>query len=133
LSFIQGYLSSMIVNGTELNLWSSAGELSKTTNAIPANTIGKTHNSYLNGKKDTAMTVTTHLDTASLTLLQAADDSAVPVVCTFRPGELGGKDAGSYTGDGIITELRIGAQVEDNWEADITIQGTEEWPYTQPA
>ena len=132
MAFIQGYLSSVSVNGTQLNLWQSAAELTKSTNAIPNNTLGKTHNEYLNGKKDTAMASTMHLDTASLVLLQAADDSAVPVACVFRPGELGTKDAGQYAGDGIITEMRIGAQVEDNWEVDISIQGTAEWPYTAP-
>lgn len=133
MSFIQGYLSSVIVNGTELNVWQSAAELSKTTNAIPANTIGRTHNEYLNGKKDTSMSSTQHLDTASLTLLQAADEATAPVTCTFRPGELGNKDAGSYTGLGIITELRLGAQVDDNWVVDLQIQGTDEWPFTEPA
>ena len=132
MAFIQGYLSSVSVNGTQLNIWQSAAELSKSTNAIPANTLGKTHNVYLNGKKDTAMNSTMHLDTASLVALQAADDATEPVACVFRPGELGNKDAGQYNGDGIITEMRIGAQVDDNWVVDLAIQGTEEWPYTAP-
>jgi len=132
MAFIQGYISSMTVNGTELNIWASAGELSKTTNAIPANTIGKSHAAYVNGKKDTVMSVTMHLDTTSLVALQAADDATVPVVCTFRPGALGTTDAGQYDGEGIITELRIGAQVESNWECDISVQGTGEWPFTPP-
>ena len=132
MAFIQGYLSSIVVDSNELNQWSSAAELSKTTNAISVDTLGKTHQAYANGKKDTALSVSMHLDTASLVLLQSSDDAVEPVACTFRPGQAGVKDAGSYTGLGIITELRIGAQAEDEWEVEMSIQGTGEWPYTSP-
>ena len=131
MAFIQGYLAELDVDGVVVNIWSSQATLSKTTNAIPNNTLGKTHNEYLNGKKDTAMTVTMHLDTDALVLLQAADDAVAPVVCKFRPGN-GTKDAGSYTGAGIITSLDLDGGAEDNWSVALTIQGTAEWPYTAP-
>jgi len=132
MSYIQGYLADIQVNGVVLNVWSSQATLSKTTNPIPVNTLGKTHNEYVNGKKDTTMNVSMHLDTAALVQLQAADDSTVPVTCVFRPGELGVKDAGQYNGLGIISSLDIDGGAEDNWTVALTIQGTQEWPFTAP-
>ena len=132
MAYIQGYLSTLSVNSQAINQWSSQAGLSKTTNAIPRNTLGKTHNEYGNGKKDTTMSVSMHLDTAALVLLQAADDATLPVACVFRPGQVGVKDAGQYNGDGIITEMAIAGGAEDNWTVDLTIQGTAEWPYTAP-
>ncbi len=78
------------------------------------------------------MSVSMHLDTASLVILQAADDSTIPVQCVFRPGQLGANDAGAYTGNGIITDLTVSGGADDNWSVDMEIQGVSEWPYTAP-
>ncbi len=132
MAFIAGYLADLQVDGVVLHQWASSATLSKTTNAIPANTLGRTHNEYVNGKKDTSMDVSMHLDTDALVQLQAADDATEPVTCVFRPGVLGVKDAGSYTGLGIITDMSIDGGAEDNWTVSLSIQGTDEWPYTAP-
>ena len=133
MSFIAGYLSSISVNGSALQQWSSDASLSKTTEAVDGTTLGLTHKKYVNGQKDTNMSVTMHLDTASLVLLQAADDSTTPIAVVFKPGENPDHDAGSYSGDGIITDLTIAGGFEDNWSVAMEVQGTAEWPYTAPA
>ena len=132
MSFIPGYLASISVDGQALNIWSSDATLNKTTNAIPKTTLGLTDEVYINGMKDKSMDVSMHLDTAALVALQVADDSTVPVACVFRPGALGANDAGSYAGDGIITDLTLNGSVDDNWSVDISVQGTGPWPFTQP-
>lgn len=133
MSFIPGYLATISVDAQAINIWSTSASLTKTTNAIPTPVLGETHDTFINGKKATAMQATLHLDTAGLVALQAADDSTVPVVCVFRPGALGAStDAGSYTGDGIITEMVVAGGEDDNWSVDLSIQGTAVWPYTAP-
>ena len=132
MAFIQGYLFTASVNGEAINQWTSSGTLRKSTNAIPKPALGQTHNVYLNGKKDTEMSVSGHVDTAGMVILQAADDATLPIACIFRSGQLGTKDAGQYNGSGIITDLSISGDAEGEWDFDLTVQGTEEWPYTAP-
>ena len=132
MAFIPGYLATITVNGTALNIWSSDATLVKTTNAIVKTPLGSTHTRRANGVKDTSMSVSMHLDTAALVLLQAADDATDPVACVFRPGALGGNDAGQYAGNGIITDMTINGPVDDNWSVSLEVEGDDEWPYTAP-
>jgi predicted secreted protein len=133
MSYIAGYLATISVNGDPINQWSSQASLAKTTNAISVGTLGETHQVYANGKKDTVMTATLHLDTSGLVQLQAADDATTPVDCVFRPGAIGvNTDAGQYNGVGIITDMTIAGGSDSEWDVDLTVQGSQEWPYTAP-
>jgi len=131
--FVAGYIATITVDGNDLHPASSSATLSKTTDAIPATTLGITHRKYRNGMKDTSLSVDMHASTTLASALQAADDSTTPVTCVFRAGKLGaGFDLGSYTGSGVITDMTISGNVDDNWVVSLEVQGTEEWPYTQP-
>ena len=133
MSFIPGYLATISVNGTALNVFSSDASLSQQNETLDKTTLGVPERVFITGLKTGTMDVTMHLDTAGIIGIQAAFDALDPVTFVFRPGELGGNDAGEYTGDCIITDMTINGAVDDNWSVDIATQLTGPVPFTAPA
>ena len=78
------------------------------------------------------MEVSMHLDTAGIVGIQAAYASTVPVLFVFRPGKLGGPDAGEWTGSMIVTDMNVSGQVDENWSVALSGQITGAVLYTAP-
>ncbi len=131
--FIQGYISTMTVDGGDLHPFSSSGTLSLSTETLDKTTLGRDARQYISGLQDGTVSIQMHLDTSGITLVQGAYASTTPVPFVFRPGRVGGPDAGQWNGDMIITDLEVTGSVDDNWQMNITGQVTGPVTYTQPA
>jgi len=132
MAFIQGYLATITIDGTDLNVYSSDATLSLTNETIDKTTLGVSNRQYITGLQDGSIDISMHLDTDGIVSVQGAYDKTVPVTFVFRPGELGTADAGQWSGSMIITELAIPGQVDDNWQMNISGQVTGNVLYTAP-
>jgi len=132
MAFVQGYLSNIVVDGTQINVFASDATLSLTNETIDKTTLGVSNRQYITGLQDGSLDVSMHLDTVGIIAMQAAYDKTVTVTFIFRPGALGSADAGQWSGAMIITELSIPGQVDDNWQMNISGQITGSVLYTQP-
>ena len=133
MSFVQGYFLTLTVNGESFQDYTSSADLTLTNETLDKTTLGVSSRQYITGLQDGTISAQMHLDTAGVGLLQAAYSSTDPVTFVFRPGKLGGPDAGQWIGGMIITDLTITGSVDDNWQANFSAQISGDVIYTQPA
>ena len=133
MAFIPGYLSTISVNGSAINIYSSDASLSLTNEVLDKTTLGVPERVFITGLQSGTMDATMHTDTAGIVDIQAAFVATTPVTCVFRPGALGTHDAGSYGFDAIITDMSHNGAVDDNWSTTLSLQVTGPVAYTQPA
>ena len=132
MSFIAGYISTLVVDGQNVEIYSSDATLSLTNETLDKTTLGLSNRQYITGLQDGTVNIDMHVDTASMPLLQASYASTSPVAFTFRPGELGANDAGQWAGELIIESLDINGSVDDNWSVGLSGQITGAVTYTAP-
>ena len=133
MAFIPGYLATISVNGSAINIYSSDAALSLTNEVLDKTTLGVTDRTFIPGLQTGSMDCTMHTDTAGIVDIQAAFAATSPVAFVFRPGALGTHDAGQYSGTAIITDMTHNGAVDDNWSTTISLQVTGGVTYTQPA
>ena len=133
MAFIQGYIATLEVPaGSPINQWASDAGLTLNNETLDKTTLGSPERVFIPGLQSGSMTVTMHLDSASLVQLQAAFAATTVVGWLFRPGQLGTHDAGQYTGEGIIDDMTIAGSVDDNWTVSISITVSGPVAFTQP-
>jgi predicted secreted protein len=131
--FVQGYFATYTVAGEDIHVYSSSGTLTMTNETLDKTTLGRSERIYIPGLQDATLSMQMHLDTAGITAIQAAYASTTPVTFSFRPGKVGGPDAGQWDGTAIVTDVEITGSVDDNWQMNLSMQGTGPLTYTQPA
>ncbi len=132
MSFIAGYIATLIVDGSNVDIYASDASLSLTNETLDKTTLGVSNRNYINGLQDGTINISMHLDTAGVTVIQGAFNQTDPVTFVFRPGALGVNDAGRWDGDMIITSMDVSANVDDNWTIGIDGQITGPVTYTAP-
>ncbi len=132
MSFIQGYLATITIDGASVEIFASDATLSLTNETLDKTTLGVSNRQYITGLQDGSIDISMHLDTVGIVAMQGAYAKTVPVTFVFRPGELGTADAGQWSGSMIITELAVPGQVDDNWQMNISGQITGSVLYTAP-
>ena len=132
MAFIPGYLATISVDGTAINVFSSDASLSLTNEVLDKTTLGVPERVFITGLQSGTMDVTMHTDTAGIVSIQQAFVSTTPVTFVFRPGALGTHDAGQYSGDAIITDQTHQGAVDDNWSTTLSLQITGVVLYTAP-
>lgn len=134
MSYIQGYLAVVSVGGVDYAPDTSTASLTRTANAIDVTPIGVTSKAYLNGLTDGTITADTHMNTATYAGINTAFESTATVAFIFRPGSVAaGKDAGQYTGFGIITNMDSNGDAAGEWDVALDIQISGDTVYTPPA
>lgn len=134
MSYVQGYLATLTINGVQYAPDTSTAGLTKSVNTIDVTPIGVTAKQYLNGLFDGTITADTHMNTATMAAVNTAFESTTPVVFIFRPGSVAaGKDAGSYTGSAIISNMDINGDATGEWDVALDLQISGLAPYTAPA
>lgn len=132
MSFIPGYIATLTVGGTDVNIWSSDASLTLNNETLDKTTLGKDARVFIPGLQSADVSISMHLDTAGVALLQTAYASTVPVVFSFRPGALGTADAGQWDGTMIVTSLELAGSVDDNWQMNLSGSATDAVVYTAP-
>jgi len=131
--FVQGYIATLTVNSTDVEIYSSDASLTLTADTLDKTTLGVVNRQYIPGLQDGSLSISMHLDTTGVSAIQGSFGSTTPVPFVFRPGKVGGPDAGQWVGTMIITDFEIGGSVDDNWQMNINGQVTGAVTYTQPA
>jgi len=132
MAFMQGYISTLTVGTVPVEVYSSSATITYTTNAIDVTTLGLANKVYINGLKDGTIEWTMHADTEGLGLLWSAHESTVAVAYVFRPGALGGPDAGQWAGECVVTSYSVVGAVDDNWVLELSGQLTGVPQRTEP-
>jgi len=130
--FVQGYFATLTVNGAPLEVYTSDATLTLTSETLDKTTLGVSNRQYIPGLHDGTVAVQMHLDTAGVVAVQAAFAATAPVTFVFRPGKLGGPDAGQWDGDMIVTDIEITGSVDDNWQMNLSGQITGDVTFTAP-
>ena len=132
MTYIPGYVATLTINGSDLEVFSSDAALNLTTEVLNKTTLGVVDAVFIPGLQGGTIDITMHTDTVGMVDIQAAYASTTEVAFVFRPGSLGALDAGSWAGVGILNDLTVGAAVDDNWATTISVQCSGPINYTPP-
>lgn len=130
--FVQGYFAEITIDSASLEGFTSDATLTLTNETLDKTTLGVSNRQYIVGLQDGSVSAQMHLDTAGIVAVQAAYTKTDPVTFVFRPGQLGGPDAGEWAGNMVITDLEVTGSVDDNWQMNLSGQITGPVTYTAP-
>ncbi len=83
MSFIAGYIATLVFDGTNVEVFASDATLSLTNETLDKTTLGVSNRNYITGLQDGTIDIAMHLDTAGIVAIQGAYDKTVPVTLYY--------------------------------------------------
>jgi tail tube protein len=126
-TFIPGYLGTLTVNSEDVSAIVANATLTLTRNALSKPTLGQPWGYALSGQRSGTISYSGHLSAEQAAALNEIFMEDAPVDFSFQIGEGGGAtDAGTYTGQCVITSLAHEVDAEGEW--DWTLEATTSGP-----
>lgn len=128
--FVSGYLTELTIDSVVHSVWTNTAGLDMSQTVLPKPVFGDRFPSKIVAQQDATLDSTGHISPAAAAALDAARLSQTAVAYIMQIGEVGGNDAGSYAGNGLVASLAINADAEGQVQFSMTIECTDDPAYT---
>lgn len=130
--FVSGYLTELTIDSVVHSIWTNTAGLDMSQTVLAKAVFGSRFPTKIVAQQDATLDSTGHISPAAAAALDAARLASTPIAYVMQIGEVGGNDAGSYSGNGLVGQFVVSADAEGQIQFTLTIECSDD-PVYAPA